>query len=274
MVWFATQYKAYLVIFFFLFGLMAQVSASDQPEIRGYVTQCIAFRDAVTESLTEIDNQAAYAALHLADPKTTDDTIMSLLSSLHAVNNAVDGAAFITPDGNISQVSDSSFAFLLGSHVPDDFFKDAPVIPFITHQSLFIRPSEQTMNITSGRDLIWPVRTDGEISHLAIHINSYNLGELSAKKAGLHPEIFSVLMDHNGDVLWCSDYREFHSVPPDNVLTEVPTFRDVQELVRYSWTGRTIYEVWNSHELFRTGAWSAFQMYNEVFRVFVAQKNP
>jgi hypothetical protein len=205
----------YLVIFFLLFGFIAPVSGSDLEEKRGYVPQCIAFRDAVAESLAEIDDQVAYAALHITDPKTSDDTIPSLVSSVTAAHPAVDGAALITPDGNISLVSDSSFAFLPETHVPDGFFQDAPVVPFMTNQSLFIRPSGKNMNFTPGRDLVWPIRTDGGDQSLVIHINLRTLGETSAKKAGLFPEIFSVLMDQDGEVLWCSDYDELHAVPPD-----------------------------------------------------------
>ena len=77
-------------------------------------------------------------------------------------------------------------------------------------------------------------------------------------------------MDNDGNVLWCSDYDELNSVPPENVLTEFPTFREVKDLVRYAWTGRTVYDVWNSKGIVRTGAWSAALVYDQVFRVFVA----
>ena len=77
-------------------------------------------------------------------------------------------------------------------------------------------------------------------------------------------------VDLDGNVLWCSDYDELNSVPPENVLTEFPTFREVKDLVRYAWTGRTVYDVWNSKGVVRTGAWSAVQVYDQVYRVFVA----
>lgn len=85
-----------------------------------------------------------------------------------------------------------------------------------------------------------------------------------SKTSAIGSEFYSGLMDQNETILWSSDYYELISVPPDNVLTEFPTFRDAADLVQYSWTGKTVYDVWDSGGIVRTGAWSSVQIHNDV----------
>ncbi|ABD41165.1 hypothetical protein Mhun_1430 [Methanospirillum hungatei JF-1] len=259
----------YPVLLFFMTALMVQVSIADMSDSEHYVTHCLSFRQAILGSLIDIDEQAATILLKLANPGIRSDDITPLLSSITSDNPAIMFAALISSDGIISHISDDSYTSLIGTHIPYDFPHDQRR-PFIFNQSVYEIPFGTGHITSSGRDVIWLVRTGQGIEHLMIHLNDENFGEVAAKRAGLNPDVFAVLMDSDGNVLWCSDYDELNSVPPDNVLTEFPTFRDVKDLVRYTWTGRTVYDVWNSKGIVRTGVWSAVQVYDQVYRVFVA----
>lgn len=250
-------------------GLIAPLAADDLTGTRDYLSLCLSFREAVVDTLTGIDEQAAALSLQLADPDIRDEDINPLLESLIDANPSVDSVALVSPDGRITHISSGSYESLNGTEVSSRLSCDDQR-PFISSQSAYTLPTGLNQTDYPGRDLVWPVRTKQGIGSLVIHIHDTNFGDMVAKKAGLNPDVFAVLMDLDGNVLWCSDYGELNSVPPENVLTEFPTFREVKDLVRYAWTGKTVYDVWNSKGIVRTGAWSAVQVYDQVYRVFVA----
>ena len=258
------------LILILISGLTVPLTADTLSGQGDYLSLCLSFREAVVDTLTDIDEQAAALSLRLADPDIRDEDIRPLLESLIDANPSVDSVALVSPDGRISHISPNSYESLTGTEVSSRLPRDDQIRPYISNQSAYTLPTGLNQTDNPGRDLVWPVRTIQGIGSLVIHIHDTNFGYMVAKKAGLNPDVFAVLMDNDGNVLWCSDYDELNSVPPENVLTEFPTFREVKDLVRYAWTGRTVYDVWNSTGIVRTGAWSAALVYDQVYRVFVA----
>jgi len=255
------KYLIFFTILIFLFsGVVANLN-----DATALISEEIRFRQAILDSVYDIDENVASASLFLTESDIPNETALSLLEPLKKSHLAITFVALTSPEGAISQVSPGSYMPLVGTHIPHAIPDDGQKRPFISSNP------EWSQTVPPGQDLVWPVRTSSGIEYIVIHLNAEKLCADAAENANISPEFFSAVLDHDGEVLWSSDYDELMSVPPEGVLTEFPTFRDVKDLMRYAWTGRTVHDVWNSNGIVRTGVWSSVQVYNQVWGVFVAE---
>lgn len=230
---------------------------------------CLQFRGAISDLFEEIDSKAASVSLNLSDPGTTSEEEHTLVASLVKGNPGVLSVSLISPEGKI--------LLTYPEKVGSSDRKTNILAPGEDGNPYFIQSFPESQSGKTGennsyvyRDLVWPVKMPTSTVNIVMNIDIEHIAKDAAADTGLPEELFIICMNGNGGVYWCSDHNELNSVPPDGVLTEFPTFRDVKELVLHSSSGRAEYDVWNSGGIVRNGAWSTIRFYNDVFKVFVA----
>jgi hypothetical protein len=255
---------AFICVFFLL---VVSVSAETRYDTNSLISDDIRFRQAVVDRLCDIDEHISMTSLNLTDSDITNLTIQSDIKSLVDSESLIRSALYISQNGEIMAAYPESVIMNNNSFYEDLINNDIRTPQIVGNTSFELLPGDSIPFY--GKIFIYPVRTTRGIEYMVLFLDTDNLCLQAAKDVGLSPELFSVVIDKDGTVLWCSDYDELNSIPPDDVLTEFPTFREVKELVLYAWSGRTIYDVWNEG-LVRNGAWSSVQFYNQVLKIFVA----
>lgn len=98
-------------------------------------------------------------------------------------------------------------------------------------------------------------------------------------EAIISPEIngtdaISVVMQPDGTILYSSAPTEMIKIPPDNFLTEFPTFRDVKKAMMTEKEGHISYELWRADPAEphgRNGYWSTINLHGTEWRVLIAE---
>ncbi len=83
-----------------------------------------------------------------------------------------------------------------------------------------------------------------------------------------------VIMQLDGTILYSSDTDELTKIPPENFLTEFPTFRDVKTAMISQKGGSLRYELWRadrSEPKSRTAYWDTINLHGTEWRVMVAE---
>lgn len=84
-----------------------------------------------------------------------------------------------------------------------------------------------------------------------------------------------VVMQPDGTILYAILPDELKNTPPENFLTEYPTFRDVKNAMMTSAEGKMGYELWrieNSAEpVAREASWSTVNIHGNEWRVMIAE---
>jgi hypothetical protein len=249
-------------------GCMAEESSNSSD----LISSTLKIRDELSVQLNIIDNAAASVSLRLRDSESDEEAVRELLSDLCETNDAVVFSALVSPDGTIRHISPQSYTPLLNTSLPYPVPVDLYLQPALTDPILYEMPPVLSQIIPSGRDLLWPVRLREGPAVLVIHLNDKNLVSDVIDDAGVLPEVFWVVMDAEGMIIGTSDMDEVLNVPPEDVLTEFPTFRDVKLLMLSVWSGYTSYDVWGTAGTVRTGSWSSVRFYNQVYRILLAGK--
>ncbi|KAF5086302.1 hypothetical protein DSECCO2_59360 [anaerobic digester metagenome] len=255
---------AFICVFFLL---VVSVSAETRYDTNSLIFDDIRFRQAVVDRLCDIDEHISMTSLNLTDSDITNLTIQSYFISLVDSESLIRSALYVSQNGEILAAYPESVIMNNNSFSGEIFNHDIRTPRIVGNVSLELYTGD---TIPFYRNIfIYPVRTTRGVESLVVLLDTDNLCHQAAKDVGLSPELFSVVLDQEGTVLWCSDYDELNSIPPDDVLTEFPTFREVKALVLYAWSGRTSYDVWNQGFV-RNGAWSSVQFYNQILKIFVA----
>lgn len=98
-------------------------------------------------------------------------------------------------------------------------------------------------------------------------------------EAIISPEIngtdaISVVMQPDGTILYSSAPAEMAKIPPDNFMTEFPTFRDVKNAMKTEKEGHISYELWRADPTEphgRNGYWSTINLHGTEWRVLIAE---
>lgn len=259
----------FLLIFIISCLIMGVTVTGDMSGNHSLSDTCLQLRDSISDSLQELDAQSSTVSLYLADPHITAEEEQELISSLYVPDSFIRSIALVGENGTIIRHYPDSSAFLdkRYSLIPMD--GQSIKKPFVNRSFLYAGDMNED-DLFFTQDIIMPVRMRNAEQYLVLSVDCKKIAEDAVKISDLSPDMFAVLMNNDGDILWCSDLNELNTIPPENVLTEFPTFREAKELARYSWSGRTVYDVWDKN-IVRSGVWSSIPVYNDAFKVFVAE---
>jgi len=83
----------------------------------------------------------------------------------------------------------------------------------------------------------------------------------------------AMVMQPDGKVLYMSDTSEMDKIPPDNFLTEYPTFRDIKKAMMSEKEGHISYELWRpdpTEPKGREAYWNTINQHGNDWRVLIA----
>lgn len=86
-------------------------------------------------------------------------------------------------------------------------------------------------------------------------------------------DTIGVVMQPDGTILYASAPMELNKIPPDNFMTEFPTFRDVKNSMKTEKEGHVSYELWRpdpTEPQGRNAYWSTIDMHGSEWRVMIA----
>nr|WP_319540341.1 hypothetical protein [uncultured Methanospirillum sp.] len=87
-------------------------------------------------------------------------------------------------------------------------------------------------------------------------------------------DAIAMVMQPDGKILYVSDSSEEDKIPPDNYLTEYPTFRDVKNAMMKEKEGSISYELWRpdpTEPKGREAYWNTINLNGAEWRVLIAQ---
>ena len=83
-----------------------------------------------------------------------------------------------------------------------------------------------------------------------------------------------IVMQSDGTILYASDAEELDKIPPDNFVTEFPTFRDVKKAMMTGKEGHISYELWHADPTEPKGReayWNTIELHGTEWRVLIAE---
>ena len=86
-------------------------------------------------------------------------------------------------------------------------------------------------------------------------------------------DAMSLVMQDDGTILYASSPMELTKIPPENILTEAPTYRDVKNAMMTEKSGHMIYEFWHGDQndpRAREAYWNTVSLHGTEWRVLVA----
>lgn len=86
-------------------------------------------------------------------------------------------------------------------------------------------------------------------------------------------DTMGLVMQVDGTILYATSPEELTKIPPENMLTEVPTFRDVKTAMMTEKSGHMIYEYWHGDQndpKAREAYWETVNLHGTEWRVLVA----
>jgi len=82
-----------------------------------------------------------------------------------------------------------------------------------------------------------------------------------------------MVMQPDGTILYTSHPMELTKIPPENFLTEFPTFRDVKTAMMDKKEGHIVYELWRADRTepsSREAYWNTINLHGNEWRVLIA----
>lgn len=86
-------------------------------------------------------------------------------------------------------------------------------------------------------------------------------------------DTMSLVMQADGTILYATHPSELDHIPPEHILTEFPTFRDVKTAMLTQKSGHTIYEFWHGspdEPRAREAFWETISLHGTEWRVLIA----
>ncbi len=149
--------------------------------------------------------------------------------------------------------------------------------PAVQDSIRYIKPKmgliRDISDVDEGVLISRPTLVDDLIGSAAALIIPWSLGEAEIRPLINGTDNLALIMQGDGTVLYTSHPTELQKVPPENFMTEFPTFRDVKTAMMTEKEGQVTYELWRPDRdspKARNANWNTVNLHGTEWRILVA----
>lgn len=222
----------------------------------------------IQTSLTTIDQNLSVMAQKFGDSggDHTPETVVS--------RDEINRPGFA---GVILICAENSSAVINPSMITGTLNESLALDPAVQDSIRYLKPKmgviRDISDVDEGVIISRPTLVGDVIGSAAALIIPWSLGEAEIRPILNGTDNLALIMQGDGTILYTSHPTELQKVPPENFMTEFPTFRDVKNAMITEKEGSITYELWRADRdspKARNAHWNTVNLHGTEWRILVA----
>lgn len=248
---------------------LAIIGASGEPVIQTGEERLSAVSTALSDALDEVDANLTLTAGAFSATKENNIDQNVIIDPYRVINPGWAGVVLLIEDIIVPELNQS---VMHGPFNPT-ILKDPAVVNAVTYIKPTMSSGMVVGDATQGVLISRPAVVDDTIgAAVAIIIPDQFCKEIISPILA-EADTMCLVMQADGTILYATHPSELEHIPPEHILTEFPTFRDVKTEMQTQKSGHTIYEFWHSspdEPRAREAFWETISLHGTEWRVLIA----